>query len=160
MKLKKLFSFNVLGGVITSVSVLARPPHKPDLVTDGNVWWFEAYNDTSPTHDPNELRLLCFEPMTPPLETHSRYEWMDIFSNIFNYKVYGIAHQERDQVWMRGNGSHNTSPSGREILWSDSMQWEVVTESRPKTYTEGYGHWQGWSPYPTEKVRHKSFPSL
>lgn len=135
MKLKTnmYLTLSVLA-LTTQSSVFADPPHRPDLVSDGNRWTITGYFDNSPNHTQAATQGLCFYPAGVS-GTHQLYVWVSDTFPDWN----GRAAQEGDQVFMHGDyaSSYGETKDGGH----DSMAWEVVTMS-PKN--EGAGHWREW----------------
>jgi len=114
--------------LFTSGTVIAVPPHTPNLVNDGNRWLITFYNDSDPGQTQWATQGLCFFQVAN-VGTHTRYVWYsDTFPN-WN----GWATQEGDQIFMHGDYARNVG--------HDGMEWEIVTNS-PKN--EGAGHWKEW----------------
>jgi hypothetical protein len=118
----------------THTSVFADPPHRPDLVSDGNRWTITFYNDASPRHDQWATQGLCFYP-AGVVGTHQRYIWVSDTYPDWN----GRATQEGDQIFMHGDFQW---PYGQvRDGGHDGMEWEIVTMS-PRNM--GAGHWKEW----------------
>jgi len=109
-----------------SASVMATPPYKPDLTTDGNRWEITYYDDNDPAHTEWATQGICFY-NNGVEDAHQRYVWVSDTYPDWN----GVAVQEGDQIFMSGD------------FWQDqghdAMTWEVITAS-PKNV--GGGHWQ------------------
>ncbi|MEJ2691663.1 MAG: hypothetical protein P8166_01110 [Candidatus Thiodiazotropha sp.] len=135
MKFKTKMCLAVSAMVLTAhTSAFAVPPHKPDLVSDGNRWLITGYFDNSSVHAQANTQGICFYPAGVS-GTHQRYRWVSDTYPDWN----GNATQEGDQVFMHGDFQWPF----REVRdgGHDSMEWEIVTMS-PKN--EGAGHWQEW----------------
>lgn len=117
-----------------SAAVVADPPHRPDLVSDGNRWTITGYFDNSPGHAQAATQGICFYPAGVS-GTHQLYTWVSDTYPDWN----GRAAQEGDQVFMHGDFQwpYGVTRDGGH----DSMEWEIVTVS-PKN--EGAGHWREW----------------
>jgi hypothetical protein len=115
-------------------SSLADPPHRPDLVKEGNRWTVTGYFDNSPVHTQAATQGICFYPAGVS-GTHQLYRWVSDTFPDWN----GIATQEGDQVFMHGDYQR---PYGVTDGGHDSMEWEIVTMSREN---EGAGHWREWA---------------
>ena len=100
-------------------AAFAVVPHLPDLVSFGNKWRIQYYNDASPVHDRLIQETFCFEPDSV-VGTHQRYRWY-LESNP---AVRGIASQEGDQITMVGDHFLQNNP---EIIISRNYQWELST---------------------------------
>ncbi len=128
-KSKTFASFIIATSTIFALqSAHAVPPHKPDLVTDGNRWLVTAFNDSGPNQGRWATQGLCFFRVAD-LGTHMRYLWYSDTYPDWN----GWARQEGDQIFMHGDWGGNTG--------HDGMEWEIVTNS-PRN--EGAGHWKEW----------------
>ncbi|MCU7933639.1 MAG: hypothetical protein KZQ99_02015 [Candidatus Thiodiazotropha sp. (ex Dulcina madagascariensis)] len=114
-------------------SAFAQPPHRPDLVNDGNRWTITAYNDSSPVHTQWATQGLCFY-FNGVVGTHQRYIWVSDTYPDWN----GRATQEGDQIFMHGDFQW---PFGNKDGGHDGMEWAIVTASRAN---EGAGHWKEW----------------
>ncbi len=123
--------------VIGSISIMlmssayAKPPHKPNLVDNGNRWTITAYNDASLVHRQMATQGLCFK-FVSNVGSHQRYTW---YSDTFP-DWNGWASQEGDQIKMYGDYAKDVG--------HDGINWEIVTEDRPNTKAMGYGHWTEW----------------
>jgi hypothetical protein len=135
MNLKKKLSLSVTTmALLGSASLLAQPPHYPDLVSDGNRWIITAYDDSSPVHTEWATQGICFYPVAF-VGTHQRYVWVSDTYPDWN----GRASQEGDQVFMYGDFRW---PYGQERdRGHDGIEWEITTESR---INGGTGHWKEW----------------
>jgi hypothetical protein len=135
-----LFGSTALGMVAISFSALAMPPHEPNAYDWGNVWWLEAYDDNSNTHNSVETRVVCFGPWNA-LNMHAEYEyWEDVWSSNLNLLLFDEkrgARQEGDQIFMVGDAC---DAIGFDCLkdWHDSRQWEITS------WRKGHGHLQRW----------------
>lgn len=132
-KTKMCFTVSVMALTAQS-SVFADPPHRPDLVSDGNRWTITGYYDNSPIHAQAATQGICFYPAGVS-GTQQLYTWVSDTYPDWN----GRASQEGDQVFMHGDFQwpYAATKDGGH----DSMQWEVVTMSRS---AEGAGHWKEW----------------
>jgi hypothetical protein len=117
-----------------SVSATAAPPHRPDLVSDGNEWTLTVYFDDSSGHRQSATQRVCFFP-DGVSDMHQRYIWVSTTYPDWN----GRATQEGDQIFMHGDYQR---PQGKIDVGHDGMQWEIVTMS-PRN--EGAGHWHEWA---------------
>ena len=126
----KLKSLSILAtaALLVTHAAYAVPPHKPDLVSDGNRWLITFYNDSATGHDQWATQGLCFFRVAN-VGTHTRYVW---YSDTFP-DWNGWATQEGDQIFMHGDYARDVG--------HDGMEWEIVTNS-PKN--EGAGHWKEW----------------
>jgi hypothetical protein len=118
-----------------TTSLLAQPPHVPDLVTDGNRWTITAYDDSSPVHTQWATQGICFYP-DAVVGTQQRYIWVSDTYPDWN----GRATQEGDQIFMHGDFQWPYG-SGKEE-GHDGMEWEIVSDSRDNA---GAGHWKEWA---------------
>jgi hypothetical protein len=135
MKFKTKLCFSLAAmTMMAHTSVFANPPHRPDLVSEGNRWTITAYYDNSPTHTQAATQGLCFYP-DGVSGTHQRYIWVSDTYPDWN----GRATQEGDQIFMHGD--FQWPYSVRRDGGHDSMEWEVVTSS-PRNL--GAGHWREW----------------
>jgi hypothetical protein len=123
--------------VVGSISIMlmssayAKPPHKPNLVDNGNRWTITAYDDASLVHRQMATQGLCFK-FVSNVGSHQRYNW---YSDTFP-DWNGWASQEGDQIKMYGDYAKDVG--------HDGINWEIVTEDRPNTKAMGYGHWTEW----------------
>ena len=128
----KFKSLLIIGMTTTALfathAALAVPPHKPDLVSDGNRWLITFYNDNASGHDRWATQGLCFFRVVD-VGTHTRYVW---YSDTFP-DWNGWATQEGDQIFMHGDYARDVG--------HDGMEWEIVTDS-PRN--QGAGHWKEW----------------
>lgn len=112
-------------------SAFAQPPHKPNLVDNGNRWTITAYDDASLVHRQMATQGLCFK-FVSNVGSHQRYTW---YSDTFP-DWNGWASQEGDQIKMYGDYAKDVG--------HDGINWEIVTEDRPTNKAIGYGHWTEW----------------
>jgi hypothetical protein len=110
-----------LGALALSLTASASPPHDPNLVRGGNTWYVQYYDDASPSHQQQlPSRRICFQ-YRDDVGTHMRYYWRDLG---FPFH-YGMARQEGDQIFMRGDGYYrfpcDNDPACKEI----SIEWSV-----------------------------------
>ncbi len=118
----------------TTTTLLAQPPHKPDLISDGNRWTITAYDDSSTDHTQWATQGICFY-ADGLVGTHQRYIWVSDTYPDWN----GRATQEGDQIFMHGDFQwpYGVARDGGH----DGMEWEIVSESRANG---GAGHWKEW----------------
>ncbi|MEJ2619931.1 MAG: hypothetical protein P8163_06610 [Candidatus Thiodiazotropha sp.] len=133
MKKKLCLTITTLG-LAASTSLLAQPPHEPDLTRDGNRWTITAYDDSSPVHTEWATQGICFYP-DGVVGSHQRYIWISDTYPDWN----GRASQEGDQVFMYGDfrWPYGQNKDGGH----DGMEWEIATES---PVSGGTGHWKEW----------------
>lgn len=135
MKLKTKICFTLAAlALTTNTSVFADPPHRPDLVSDGNRWTITGYYDNSPNHIEAATQGICFYPAGVS-GTHQLYTWVSDTFPDWN----GRAAQEGDQIFMHGDFQwpYGVTRDGGH----DSMEWEITTMSRRNG---GTGHWREW----------------
>jgi hypothetical protein len=129
-----MFNKKILVGSVSLMlisSAFAQPPHKPNLVDNGNRWTITAYDDASLVHRQMATQGLCFK-FDSNVGSHQRYTW---YSDTFP-DWNGWASQEGDQIKMYGDYAKDVG--------HDGINWEIVTEDRPNTQAMGYGHWTEW----------------
>lgn len=135
MKIFKVVTpFIAAAAMFTASSVLANPPHLPDLVKEGNRWTITFYDDSSTTHNQWATQGICFY-YAGTVGTHQRYVWVSDTYPDWN----GVATQEGDQIFMHGDFQW---PYGQQKDGGhDGMEWEIATVSKRN---EGFGHWKEW----------------
>jgi len=124
----------LLVGLGVSLTAHAVPPHRPDVVTNGNLWSITAYDDSATTHTQWATQNICFF-ATGTVGTHTAGIW---YSTTF-FDWNGTWRQEGDQVFMTGDYAGDFFGNA---VGPDGIDWEIVTAD--KTNNEGYGHWKEW----------------
>ncbi len=117
-----------LAALFSLTSAFAAPPYHVDLVSGGNKWFLDAYDDTDPDHVALATQGLCFE-YAGVVGSHQQYTW---YSDTF-LGWRGTASQDGDQVFMYGRYAKGDG--------HDAMQIRFIIDS-PRN--GAVGHWQEW----------------